>query len=98
MSPRRNRRQPGAARTAARPAGAAETVQRWTDGDWVVRSLPGSANGKTYRCPGCDQEIPATTPHLVCWRADGGVADRRHWHRPCWQARAHRTPRPPRSR
>ncbi|MGH3729147.1 MAG: hypothetical protein ACRDTU_10380 [Micromonosporaceae bacterium] len=79
-----------------------ETVESWQDGDWVVRSVPGGGDrtgGKQYRCPGCDQEIPSSMPHLVCWPADdGGVERRRHWHRPCWQARQRREPRVPRAR
>ena len=31
------------------------------DGDWVVRSVPGSSSTKDYRCPGCDQLITAGT-------------------------------------
>jgi hypothetical protein len=64
------------------------------DGDWLVRSVPGSAAVKDYRCPGCDQLIRAGTAHLVTWPAGecGSVADRRHWHAACWQARARRRP------
>lgn len=57
--------------------------------EWRVRAVTGAAAGKAYRCPGCDQEIPAGVPHLVVWPADpigfGGVEDRRHWHTPCWR-------------
>lgn len=66
------------------------------DGDWFVRPVAGSAAAKTYRCPGCDQEIPSGVPHLVVWQADdllgeaSAVHDRRHWHRPCWTARGRR--------
>jgi hypothetical protein len=64
------------------------------DGDWVVRSVPGSAAGKTYRCPGCQQMIRTGTGHVVTWPADelGSVADRRHWHAACWAARGRRRP------
>jgi len=69
------------------------------DGEWVVRSVPGSPAAsprppKPYRCPGCDQLIPADVGHLVTWPAGeyGSVAERRHWHTPCWAARAHRRP------
>jgi hypothetical protein len=64
------------------------------DGDWVVRSVSGSASGKDYRCPGCEQLIVAGTGHVVAWPADevGSVADRRHWHTACWSARARRRP------
>jgi hypothetical protein len=39
------------------------------------------------------------TPHVVAWPADGAIGgrgdigDRRHWHTPCWAARARRSPR-----
>jgi hypothetical protein len=64
------------------------------DGDWLVRSVPGARATKLYRCPGCDHEIQVGTPHVVVWPADetGSVVDRRHWHRPCWEARTRRTP------
>lgn len=64
------------------------------DGDWVVRSVPGSAAGKDYRCPGCQQVIRAGIAHVVAWPADelGSVTDRRHWHAACWAARARRRP------
>ena len=56
--------------------------------------VPGSSSAKSYRCPGCDQLIPAGTPHVVAWPAAdfGSVEDRRHWHTPCWASRAHRRP------
>jgi hypothetical protein len=57
----------------------------------VVRAVPGAAATKTYRCPGCDQEIPAGTAHVVVWPAfTSGVTDRRHWHRVCWERRLQR--------
>jgi len=47
---------------------------------------------KTYRCPGCDQEIRPGTPHVVAWPGDerGDLTDRRHWHTGCWAARDRR--------
>ena len=58
---------------------------------WVARRVSGSAATKPYRCPGCDQEIPPGTAHLVAWPAHtSGPADRRHWHNPCWQRRLQR--------
>ena len=64
------------------------------DGEWLVRTVSGSAAVKDYRCPGCDQLIVAGTPHVVAWPAGayGSVEDRRHWHAPCWTARARRRP------
>jgi len=67
------------------------------DGAWVVRTVSGAATTKAYRCPGCDHEVTPGTPHVVVWRDEaivdfGGVADRRHWHAPCWAARGRRGP------
>lgn len=68
-----------------------ERTESAPDGDWVVRPVPGGAASKTYRCPGCDQEIPAGTGHVVVWPAyTPGIAERRHWHRPCWDRRLQR--------
>ena len=66
----------------ARPlsSGHATTASK-RDGEWVVRSVPGAATEKTYRCPGCQQLIGPGTPHLVAWpeRAERlvGVVGRR---------------------
>jgi hypothetical protein len=59
------------------------------DGEWSVRAVPGAATTKTYRCPGCDQEIRPGLPHVVAWPM-GAEDDRRHWHTPCWSARLNR--------
>ena len=68
-----------------------ERIETGPDGDWVVRAMPGEATVKTYRCPGCDQEIQPGTAHLVVWPAyTPGLAERRHWHRPCWDRRLRR--------
>jgi len=98
--PRRNRDR--RANRAAEPAkglggvGWQET-ESGPDGEWVVRKVAGTMTTKQYRCPGCDHEIRPGTPHVVVWPADelGSVADRRHWHQGCWDARGrrHRTRR-----
>lgn len=77
--------------------GGTQTREERTDGDWIVRRVSGSAAGKAYRCPGCDQLIPPATPHVVVWpenpsllAAIGGAQsldERRHWHTACWQRR-----------
>ena len=83
----------------ARGTPSAERVESGPEGDWVVRSVTGSAATKPYRCPGCDQPIPPATPHVVAWPvegstiAGGGLDERRHWHRSCWDARGRRRPR-----
>jgi hypothetical protein len=69
--------------------------QRVEDG-YVVRSLPGSP-GRSYRCPGCDQELPSSQPHVVAW-PEGREDDRRHWHTACWSARDRRGVKVHRSR
>jgi hypothetical protein len=63
---------------------------QWTEGEWIVRAVVGAA--KTYRCPGCDQEIHPGVGHVVAWPTGDGE-DRRHWHRPCWERRRDRGPR-----
>ena len=68
-------------------------TEEWPDGVWVVRRVPGAAAAKVYRCPGCDQEIPPATPHVVAW-VRHSVDGRRHWHTPCWDARSRRTALP----
>ena len=63
------------------------------DGVWIVRSVPGAAATKTYRCPGCQQPIRPGLPHVVAWPETPGllasspVEERRHWHTACWRRR-----------
>jgi hypothetical protein len=84
---------------AGRALSGVQGVEQHADGEWVVRPVAGPSASKTYRCPGCDHEIPPGVPHVVAWRADAvtgdlsAVGDRRHWHRPCWTARGRRGPR-----
>jgi hypothetical protein len=87
MSPRRVKRReetPAPLRTGSVPA-----TESHPDGEWVVRPIRANAEGKSYRCPGCDQEISPTLSHLVAWRP-GDEDNRRHWHTPCWNARFRR--------
>jgi hypothetical protein len=74
-----------------------EQVESWPDGEFVVRRVSGAAATKAYRCPGCDHEIVAATPHVVAW-PEGDVDDRRHWHSACWRSRLRRGPKLQRSR
>jgi hypothetical protein len=56
----------------------------WARADGLtVRSVAG-LKGKTYRCPGCQQEIRPGTPHLVV-AAQDDLESRRHWHTSCWR-------------
>ncbi|MBM9468170.1 hypothetical protein [Nakamurella leprariae] len=79
-----------------RPAGPRgwQQLVSTAEGDFLVRSVPGAAAGKVYRCPGCLQEIAVGVAHVVVWpHHDGrgsGVADRRHWHGGCWDRRSRR--------
>ncbi|MGY2002347.1 hypothetical protein [Blastococcus sp. SYSU DS1024] len=98
------RRRPRAGSRPARrePARSVDAVEESGDGDWVVRPVTGSSTGKTYRCPGCDQEIRPGTPHVVTWPAylrdsdlepwdvESAADRRRHWHTACWRSRARR--------
>ncbi|GAB3944486.1 hypothetical protein GCM10027614_34770 [Micromonospora vulcania] len=96
VSPRRNRprRDETANLDDDRVRQGVASVQQWTDGAWQVRGIGAGASVKTYRCPGCDQEIRPGVAHLVAWPADGlgDLTDRRHWHSGCWRARDRRGP------
>ncbi|MFD0785128.1 hypothetical protein ACFQZ8_14575 [Micromonospora azadirachtae] len=96
MSPRRNRprRDETQDLDVERARQGVGSVQQWRDGEWQVRGISGGSSVKTYRCPGCDQEIRPGVPHVVAWPADGrgDLSDRRHWHRGCWSARDRRGP------
>jgi len=101
VSPRRNRRRREVGPVGKPPAPtSADTVEDAYDGSWAVRQVVGTGSAKTYRCPGCDQEIRAVVPHVVAWPVDGlgGADDRRHWHTACWRARTRRRPNVQRSR
>jgi len=93
--PRSHRRRPDPPPRGLLGAGVDRTVSG-PDGDWVVRELRGATSTKTYRCPGCAQDILPGTPHLVVWPSRGtfsagdGASERRHWHRACFSARGRR--------
>lgn len=98
--PRANRRRRDDHELDVRRAlGGTERRESHLDGEWFVRPVTGAGSTKSYRCPGCSQELPPGVPHVVAWPADGpwSAADalegRRHWHRQCWDARARRGPR-----
>jgi len=93
--PRSNRRRrDDAPLDLERLAGAVTSEERYAGRLWSVRRLSGASSNRTYRCPGCEQDIAPGTPHIVAWPADGagGVDDRRHWHSACWAARERRHP------
>lgn len=61
------------------------------DGDVDVRRVQPYEAVKGYVCPGCNQDIPAGTGHLVAVPAEAPDL-RRHWHRGCWAHRGRRRP------
>ena len=90
----------GGSRRAARRAQARAALQRADEAPrfpagerleegWVVRAVAGTASARPYRCPGCDQELVALSPHVMVW-PEGRPDDRRHWHTACWTARSRR--------
>ncbi|HEY5249117.1 MAG TPA: hypothetical protein VIJ15_11795 [Dermatophilaceae bacterium] len=94
--PRPHRRRPeGTELDLERAIGGTPRRESHGDGEWFVRRVSGAGSAKSYRCPGCQQEVASGVPHVVAWPADGmgGLPDRRHWHTPCWAARGRRTPR-----
>jgi hypothetical protein len=103
MPARHGARKPGG---RGGPAGggvsAGEQAQWWRGVEYRVRAVSGAASAapdRPYRCPGCDQLLPAGVGHLVAWPADDlDASDRRHWHTACWSARDRRTPGVQRSR
>lgn len=58
------------------------------DGYEVAR-VPAFRAQKAYLCPGCGNEIPSGTGHVVAW-PEGLRDDRRHWHLHCWRLAARR--------
>ena len=88
-------RRPSKHTRPARPLSSGHaTAEIKSDGRWIVRNIPGAAAAKVYRCPGCNQLIQPSTPHLVAWPDQpgllsvSGLDERRHWHTSCWQRRA----------
>ena len=61
------------------------------DDDVTTRFIQPYEATKAYICPGCNQDIPPRTFHLV---AVPRLApdQRRHWHRGCWEHRHRRRP------
>jgi hypothetical protein len=91
--PRRNRpARPAAGRVEnAAPRSISSERREFLRGiAYVVRTVPADRAVKTYRCPGCDQEIRAV-PHIVSWpENDLDAGERRHWHTACWANREQR--------
>ena len=94
MGRRNRRRDDDTTLDLERARRGAERIVSSADGQWSVRHITAGGAVKTYRCPGCDQEIAVGVPHIVAWPADerGDLGDRRHWHTGCWSARDRRGP------
>ncbi len=87
-------RRPSKHLRAPRPLGAGHATNAVkADGRWIVRTVPGAAATKQYRCPGCDHPVVVGTPHVVAWPStpelgqERAVDARRHWHTACWDRR-----------
>ena len=83
------RRRPPPRRVGPRlPLPVTRRIEQGPDGyDYEVKPVAASRATKTYRCPGCDQEIKPGIAHVVVLPADAGesaVDKRRHWHTACW--------------
>jgi hypothetical protein len=63
----------------------------WADHEVDVSYVQPYQAHKPYRCPGCQQEIPPRTHHVVAVPRDA-PDDRRHWHTGCWEHKARRRP------
>ncbi len=89
----RRRREPTSL-SIERALGGLTRTESHPDGAWQVRRVAGAREPRTYLCPGCQQSFDGTRPHVVAWPAHGSaaMADRRHWHTSCWQARDRRRP------
>jgi hypothetical protein len=61
------------------------------DSDREVRLVHPFQATKRYLCPGCNHDIEPGVAHFVVVPKEA-VDLRRHWHKPCWQARHRRPP------
>lgn len=91
--PNRRREDDAAPLDVGRIFAGARTTATKRDGLWTVQPMSAAAAAKSYVCPGCSGLIEAATAHVVVWRADSilgdddALAQRRHWHRRCWEIR-----------
>jgi hypothetical protein len=69
-----------------RPRGVAP---EWAAVEGVKVQASMGEKGRTYRCPGCQQEIRPGVAHLVVMEYED-VEFRRHWHTPCWHSELRR--------
>lgn len=87
--PRRNRSVRPELRPLPTDVFGTQTVEGPHGELYLMRYMSASAAIKFYICPGCNQNIPPGTAHIVAWPKDvgRGAEDRRHWHRGCWDRR-----------
>ncbi|QFG67842.1 hypothetical protein [Ornithinimicrobium pratense] len=94
-------RRHGRPRKGVAGGGLPPSVQRGGVGEvryagqlWLVRQVRPNDSGRSYLCPGCQQEVSAGTAHTVVWPAESmrELENRRHWHTVCWSARERRRP------
>lgn len=75
----------------ARIRGGARRTEVRRGIEWTVQPIRPERALKPYTCPGCGREVAVGTAHVVVWRADSimgddsALAERRHWHTPCWR-------------
>lgn len=67
---------------------------RWAGQVFAHRQVRGNDSGRSFVCPGCQQQVGAHQPHTVAWPVGGmqEIENRRHWHTVCWNARERRRP------
>lgn len=63
----------------------------FADDEVEVRRVQPYQATKVYLCPGCLQDIPRGTGHVVAVPLTS-PEDRRHWHHGCWAHRDRRRP------
>lgn len=93
-APRRKGRRRGPTRAPLKLSELQEIADLAATGEPLgldVRRVHPSQARKAYICPGCQQEIPVGTAHVVVVPRDAPDL-RRHWHTPCWTMRDRRRP------
>lgn len=92
MGRKSRRRKPQPRGDITRVLGPTRHTVTFAGQEWTVQPVRGNDSGRSFTCPGCQQQLSAGIGHIVAWPTHsigglGGVEDRRHWHEPCWQAR-----------
>ncbi|NLT25897.1 MAG: hypothetical protein GXX90_04505 [Microbacteriaceae bacterium] len=72
--------------------GGARRVETRRGIQYTVQPIRPERAQKTCICPGCGRDVGIGVAHVAVWRADSimgdesALADRRHWHAPCWRS------------